>query len=211
MITVAQITKNILLNDPIAFEAARLGLLNLSAYCDQIKQKVEDESFKPVKKTTIVVALSRMMGEIKATKSLEPKIKLDDIVIKTPISDISFEKNQATIQKTQKLSKLMNNKDFITITQSTSEITIITPSHMRDEIIDLFESKPKEVFDNMVCITARFSKAYLTVPNFIYTIIRALAVKNINVIEVVSTYTELSVIVSQDDMQNTLDSLRKFF
>lgn len=211
MITVAQITKKVLLNDPIAFEAARLNLLNLSAYAEQIKERVEEKTFKEVKKTTIVVALSRMLDEIKATEPLVRKIKLDDVIIKTPICDISYEKNIANITKAQNFAKQVNQKDFFTITQSNSEITIIAPSAMKNKILKHFDDKPKKVFENMVCITARFGEEYLEVNNIIFSIIRALAIKRINIIEIVSTYTELSVIVSQEDMQSTLEALKSFF
>ncbi|MDH5532807.1 MAG: hypothetical protein OEX81_00070 [Candidatus Pacebacteria bacterium] len=212
MIKISTVVSEILANDETAFEAMREGLLNYSAYAEQILDKVEEKTFKPVKKTSIVTALSRMAPEIKKTAPLVQKIKLDDIVVRSPLSDITFEKNQLTIRKAQELREtLVSDKDFLTITQSTNEITLIIPESLREDVLTHFGVKPKVVLDNLVGVSARFSDIYIPIPNVIYTIIRSLAVKRVNILEIVSTYTEISLIVTQDDMRKTLDALQEFF
>ncbi len=60
MITVTDATRSILLEDDIALQALHMGLLNLSAYAEQILPAVEEKTIKEVKKGTIVVALTRI-------------------------------------------------------------------------------------------------------------------------------------------------------
>lgn len=212
MIKISTIVHDILKNDEIAQQAMRAGLLNLSAYADQIIEKVESRTFKPVKKTSIVTALSRMVNDIQAEPPLVPEIKLDDIVIRSPLCDITFEKNSETIIKAQTLrEKIHIDKGFLTITQSTNEITLIIPESLREQIINHFVVKPKVVLTNLVGISVRFSEEYIPVPNVVYTIIQSLAVKRINIFEIVSTYTEISIIVSQDEMREALSALHRFF
>lgn len=212
MIKIADVTKNLLKNDEIAFEAMRLGVLNFSAYADKILSQVEEISFKPVKKTTIVTALSRMAEEISDDQPLYQHIKLDDIVIKSPLCDVTFEKSQRVIEKVQHFrEKMIKDNDFLTVTQGTSEVTIIIPEKLLPDLLAHFDTEPKAILRNLVGVGARFSDEYIPVPNVIYSIIRTLATRRINILEIVSTYTEISVIVAQDDMKKTLEALEGFF
>jgi len=52
---------------------------------------------------------------------------------------------------------------------------------------------------------------YIEVPNMIYALVAALASKRINLIEIVSTFTEISFIVRQKDMSKTVDILKEHF
>ena len=67
-------------------------------------------------------------------------------------------------------------------------------------------------YDNLSAITVRFiEKDYIEVPNMIYTLVSALAVKHINLIEIVSTFTEISFIVSQQDIKRVVDIFKENF
>lgn len=211
MISVAEVVQQILRNDPIAFEAMRTGLLNLSAFAEQIHDQVEDKTFKLVKKTTIVTALARLAPQVQTESALIPKIKLNDVIIKSPLSDLTFEKNENTIDKLRTLRKtLEQGRDFLTITQGSTEITMIVPQDRRDEILKHFEIEPKAVINDLVCVSVSFSEKYIPTPNVIYSLIRALAVKKINVLEIVSTYTELSVVIAQPELHGAIEAFESF-
>lgn len=211
MISVAEVVQQILRNDPIAFEALRTGLLNLSAFAEQIHGLVEDKTFKLVKKTTIVTALARLTPQVQAENSLLPKVKLNDVIIKSPLADITFEKNEEVLVKLRTLRKTFEQgRDFLTITQGSTEVTMIVPQSRRDEILEHFSLKPKAVINDLICVSATFSEKYLPTPNVIYTLIKSLAVKKINVLEIVSTYTELSVIIAQPELHEVLAAFEQF-
>lgn len=211
MISVSEVVQQILRNDPVAFEAMRSGFLNLSAYAEQIHDFVEDKTFKLVKKTTIVTALARMMPKIQAESALIPKIRLNDVIIKSPLTDITFEKNNETLEKLSSLrKKLEQGRDFLTITQGSTEITMIVPASRRDEIVNHFAIKPKALINDLVCVSVSFSEQYIPTPNVIYTLIRALAIKKINVLEIVSTYTELSVVIAQPELHGAIEAFESF-
>ncbi len=99
---------------------------------------------------------------------------------------------------------------FFTITQSMSEITIVAPQSLLDDIRNHFSEEPKAVYKDRVGITVRFSKDYLSVPNVLYTIQAALAVHRINFTEVISTYTEFSFIIEKEHLEIATQALQKF-
>jgi aspartokinase len=212
MITVTDATRSILLEDDIALQAMHLGWLNLSAFAESILPLLEERTFKDVKKGTAVVALSRIAEEISGSDSLRPLVRLDDLSIKSPLCDISFNKTGLTRKKLANLYQHVDIDEnaFLTLTQSMSEITIIAPQSLLEDILRHFDEEPKAIYRDRVGITVRFSKEYLPIPNILYTLQAALAVHKINFTEVISTYTEFSFIINKVDLEIATQALQKF-
>lgn len=212
MLKIIDAVRSVVSEDEVASEALRQGLLNLSAYASQILPQVENLTWKSVKKPTIVVALSRLAAEFHSAPGLLCPLKLDDLHVKSPLTVYSFEKTMANITHLRQLYKQLNNtpNQFVAATQGSREITLIVPAEFEGQVAAFFSDKPKAVFSNSVGISVSFSDQYLSVPNVIYTILGTLAVHRVNVIEVVSTYTELSVIIAQSDLELATRALRKF-
>ncbi|PIR61424.1 MAG: hypothetical protein COU66_03815 [Candidatus Pacebacteria bacterium CG10_big_fil_rev_8_21_14_0_10_44_11] len=212
MITITDATRSILLEDDIAFQAMHSGLLNLSAYAKKILPTIEEKTFKEVKKGTIVVALTRISEELNGSANLRPQVTLNDLSIKSPLCDVSFNKTESTRKKLASLyqSIELDENAFFTVTQSKSEITIVAPQSLLDDILSHFDEEPKAVYRDQVGITVRFSKEYLPVPNVLYTLQAALAVHKINFTEVISTYTEFSFIIDKENLEIATRALQKF-
>lgn len=210
---VSEAVHQIVKKDEIAFEALRRGILNLSAYAEEIHQKVEDLAWKAVNKGTIVVALSRLSDHVQTASSFRPKILLDDLVIRSPLCDISFRKTEDSLRNLRKFQASFSNsqKKFVMITQSVREITVILPSEARNELLTYMHEEPIEIFDDLVGLTLSFDPHYLSVPNVVFTIIAELALERINLRELVSTYTEISVIIDKKDMQRAVEAVQVFF
>ena len=212
MIKVSGVVEEIITSDQIALEALRGNVLNLSAYAKRIQKEVEKRTVKPVKHGTIVVALSRIIPKLSPLKPLKPEVIIDDISIKSPLCELTYEKTTDVLRRAQTLSlKNISHQDFFTSTQGLHEITIVCNEAFRREITSHFVLKPKSSFRNLVAITVRFSKEYLEVPNIMYTLINQIASRRINIIEIISTYTELSFIVKKENMGKSLEALTPHF
>lgn len=211
MKSVAEAVSKLLKQDEIATQALKRGVLNLSAYAQEIQSKIEADTWKQVKTGTIVVALSRIASQAEWLPNTRPEIKLDDISIRSPLCDISFDKSIENKQAVEKILQLPEYREntFFTITEGVKEITLIAPDQYREQIIGLFASKPKAVYLNLFGISARFSPKYLGIPNVMYALLGELAIENINLVELVSTYTELTVMVEQQDSTAALRAFQK--
>jgi aspartokinase len=204
---------SILFNSETAFESYRMGFLNLRAYARDIQKEVEEITKKPVKIGTIVVALSRFSDSIKKTTPIKPPIIFDEISIKAPLSDITFENTKINLELARSfLKKLENAEDqFFTMTQGVTEITFLISNELSPKLLKHFSAKPKVISSNLAGINVRFSEKYLNLPNVIYAILAKLAIKKINLVEIVSTYTELTMIFNQEDLVKAFNELNKLF
>jgi len=212
MISISDAALQILTSDDIALEAMRMGLLNMSSYANKIHTEVETITHKKVKSGTIVVALARIQKQLQAIPNLKPEITIEDLSIKSPLTEVTYEKTNEVIKEVASLNKLQtSDKDFFVLTQGLAEITIIGSSDIINKIIDDLDIKPKSYFKELVCVTARFNEKYLETPNVIYMFVSSLAMKRINLIEIISTYTELSFILHKSDLHSAIESLNKYF
>ena len=213
MIKISDVVLNILESSETASEAMRSGVLNLRAYARQIQAQVEGKTFKPVKIGTIVVAMSRLRSSINKIESLVPNITLVELSIKSPLVDITYEKTGESVRLAHSFSPNLEhgNNHFFTMTQGTNEITFIISDGMKSDLLNHFTAKPKAIFTDLVGLSVRFNESYLSHPNVIYAILSKLAIKRVNVIEIVSTYTELMVVVEKKEMEVAISQLNELF
>ncbi len=213
MIKISSVVSNILQGSETQMEAMRSGVLNLRAYARQIHPLVEGVTFKPVKIGTIVVALSRLRDSIDNIESIHPNITLEELNIKSPLTDITYEKSAEAVRLAHSFSQQLEelNGHFFTMTQGIDEITFIVSGDLKKKLISHFTTKPKAIFEELVGVNVRFSEEYLKHPNVIYSILSRLAAKRINVIEIVSTYTELMIVVEKEEMEGAIAQLNTLF
>jgi aspartokinase len=211
MRTTTDAVREILFHSDVPLEALRSGILNLSAYAEQILPEVEKLSWKTVQKNTVVVALSRLANEVTAVPPLQPEVILDELSIKAPLADFTFERTDENLKKAQQLpSKLgLHNTQFFTVTQGINEITVIVSQERADEALEYLGVPPKAIFRNLVGITMRFREDYLGQPNVIYALLARLAKQRINLLEIVSTYTELTAFIEEHELDKAVAVLNK--
>lgn len=188
----------------------REGLLNLNAYAKQIHHQVEELTMKDVQLGTIVVALSRISNEIKKQESIQPPVMLNGLSVVSPLCDITYEKTVTTSALAHSLPHRTDKsaKEVLIVTESVSEVTIIASERYRNEIKEHMSASEKAEFSNLSGILVSFSGHYTAVPNTLYSLFSALAIHRINIIEVVSTYSELLFVVETEKMNQVIESFQ---
>ena len=205
MKTVAAIVREIIDESEIALSALQAGILNLSAFAKKIQGDVSKRAQKNVTTGSIVVALSRYEYDAKKRAPLTPKVRLESISTRSTLTELTFAR---THRIRSRLREVHENKDLleaeiVTVTSGVREVSLIVPASLQDHVLEIFQGEePTLVLENLASLTLRFPARYLHTPNTIFTLIRPLALSRINIVEVVSTYTELSVIVAEKDLQN---------
>lgn len=184
-------------------ESVRLGYMNFSKYARAIKLEVEKDTMKSVDEKTIVVNLSRLAGEIEKKDRDKKNIKLLHLYVHSNLEDLSYYKSNLILEQINQVRTEIPNiiETFFVITQGMSEINIIGEQNVvRDFKTKLSNNHPLYYKMDLVGISAKFSLNYLDVPNVLHEIGKKLALKNINIIEVVSTTSEINYILNKKDL-----------
>lgn len=201
---IAAVVREIVDESEIALSALSDGVLNLSAYAKKIRPEVARRAKKDVSVGTIVVALCRYEIDAKKRARLFPKVKIESISTRSALVEIAFTKSAATRSRLRTLHENENlaDADLLTVTSGIREISLILPSTLKGEVLKVFKGeKPLLVQEDLASLSIRFPASYLLTPNTIFALIRPFALSRINIVEVVSTYTELTVVVAEKDLQ----------
>jgi aspartokinase len=208
---ISDTVREILSEDDLARLTGARGILNFTAYAREIKDEVEQKTMKPVQVGSIATAVSRYLENANPLK-LPPEDDIQQISVQTNLKGVTYERTEAISKKIRSIYNKVEitNKTYVTITQGINEITLIG----EERLIDEFRKQLKDYdniydIDNLVGITVKFGLNYLEIPNLFYLLIRKLALKNINIVEMVSTATEMTFIIDKQDMQGALDQLQK--
>ena len=213
MVTIAHITENIVSRKPFLQEALAKGIINYGALADEILPVVESVLKKKVKHSAVMMALRRYADKLNKSFIAQLKIKgKAQIIIKSGIFELTVVKNQQNYNLLKKIQNLISPEkgDLLNLTQGNTEITIISNIKYYEKILKLF--KPKDIVHKKTGISALtifFSKDFILTPGFYYLILRELAWENINVFEMVSTSTELTLLLNNSDVGNAFNIINE--
>lgn len=212
MLKISDSVRVIVQESETAFTALANGYLNLSAFAKSIRQDVEAATKKPVKTGSIVAALSRLAATLQKQPPLLPYIRIENLSVKSGLIEITFIKTKENRDRMHLLNRdpLFASADFFTATQGMHEISLVAPRELRDRVRACFRGqKPKLILDHLAALTVRFGEEYISVPNVTYALVRHFAMKRINIVEIVSTFTELTFILAKDDLDKSFSMMHR--
>lgn len=213
--TIAKAVEEIIAQSPFLEEALTENLINLSSLARKIKPEVEAATMKPVQESAIIMAISRMPPgqSLRISKSIKSFMNdLGDIIVRSGLSDHTFE-NSPTLSasRRQLMEEITSEKEiFYTFSQGIFETTLIASSSL-DGMIDRIFRREKLLSKkyNLSSITLRLPRNNTEISGVYYFILRNLAWAGINVCEIISTSNEISIVVSNNDIDRAFSILMK--
>jgi hypothetical protein len=213
--TISKAVEDIISQSPFLSEALSENLINISSLARKIKPDIEILTKKRVQESAIIMAISRMPPgqSLRISKSIKAFMsELGDIIVRSGLSDHTFE-NSPTLSasRRQLMEEISSDKEiFYTFSQGVYETTLIA-SRSLDDLIDRIFRKEKRISGktNLSSITLRLPQSNTEVSGVYYFILRSLAWAGINVCEIISTSNEISIVVSNDDVDQAFSLLMK--
>ena len=214
MITINELLEQIILRTPFLEEGLSQGIINLSALSRKIRPQIEKKLLKPVSESAILMALKRLLPDIMSkSENMDINLKAGDITVRSGLTEFTYSKSGTLIEnKMRLLDQIKSSGDFfVTITQGVHETTMIVNSSLKKRLEEIFrgETLIKKI-DDLAAITIRLTGDMVYLPGVHYNILKQLAWHNINVIEVVSTYTEFNIILQKKEVDTSFSILLKY-
>lgn len=211
MISINDALMDIIQGYPLIEEGLSKGLINCSAYAREIRPQIEKKLYKPVTDGAIVMALKRISNKLIKQTSKKTSVNLSDLTVRSNLSEYTF-LNSATLP--EKISELFNRirgrKDsFCTLSEGIRETTLVISSELVGDLESILKTESLVMkFQNLSTITIRLPKEVVYIPGVYYQILKMLAWQNINVIEVLSAYTELTIVIDNKDIDKAFSVLK---
>jgi len=186
------------------YVALRDGYMNMSAYAQTIRDDIEDRTSKEVHSGSIVVTLARLRKKLRQEHPLLPELHMQDISARSNLVEMTFDRTDATLRCLKDLYRNLptHASDFLAVTQGARELCIVTSEAGMQTLQKHFAGqKPKLHLRNLAALTMSFDGKHIQTPNMLFAILRMLVIPRINVVEIISTYSEVTFIVDASDLE----------
>jgi len=216
MKTIAQVVEVLVKKKPFLVESLTEGLINLSSLARMLHSDIEKELKKEVQSGAIVMALKRLVPTLQIKQDMKLRKMLSaigDIILRSNLSDYSF-KNSDSLMSCQ--IELMNkigsdNEIFYTIVQGVHETTVVSSSVLEEDIDKIFNDERLIIKQSQLSsITLKLPKDNIMQPGLYYFVLKELAWEGINIVEVVSTSHEFTILVNEEDIDRAFLVIKGF-
>ncbi|MDH7517203.1 MAG: hypothetical protein QHH19_02520 [Candidatus Thermoplasmatota archaeon] len=202
MVTISHVVQEILNRQVFLQEAIEHNIVSFNRLAENIKPDIEAAIGKKVKLSAIVMALRRQAEKLEKTTKRPSFDYFRETILKTDVCYVIVEASPTALKKIQSLYYDIDFKKggIFNVTQGNYEVGIITNQRYKEQLLDLLsEEKILNVVENLVVISLTYSKDFLFTPGIMYNILRFVAWENINIISIILTFQELSLVISRDD------------
>lgn len=213
MNSIGKITEELINKSPFLREAMTDDLINISALARKLKPEIEASMGKEVKEGAIVMAIKRMTPglyhrlNIKITNVMGD---LGDFLVRSNLSDFTFENTDSLKSKQAEFVHEINKEgdSFFTICKGVTETTFIVSSNNDGTIKQTFKNERlKSHSSDLASVTVKLPTVNTEIYGIYYYILKHLAWEGINIVELVSTSNEFTVVVKQEDVDKAFKIL----
>ena len=213
MLSIPVAVETVIKRKPFLEGALVEGLINLSALARQLKPEVEKMVGKEVNDSAVIMALNRLVPRLELISTMKVKRVVEnmgDIIVRSDLSDYTFVNSPSLYpRQAELLNHIREQKNvFCTFSQGIYETTLIVSEQLNDLVKEIFaeETKIAENHD-LSLITIKLPTDNTICPGVYYYLFKELAWDSINVVEVISTTNEFTIVVGDDDIHRAFSIL----
>lgn len=213
MISISDAVYDIVKQSPYLTEALSDQIVNLSSLARKIHNQVEDKVKKDINDGAIIAALKRIGNKLNNTfKKVKILSYLGDMTVRSNITEYTYLNTETLLKKVQELFLNIGSKKeiFLNLSQGISESTIIASGNIEKEIQQVFKNETLIMkLENLASISMKLPQDTVDNPGAYYSLLKLFALEGINMVEMVSTFSEVSLIFRTVDIDRAFSILTK--
>lgn len=198
MITISKAIEEIISTTPYLEESLSKKIINLSALARLIKPQIQKRLYKKdVSTAALIMALKRYEPKVRAKTNLSKLFsQMENITVRSHLIELTLINSLEVDQIRRELTKIIaSEKDsFFNAIQGVRESTFIISKNLERIVTKHLSGKAIAKIDNLSSITIYLPPENRKTPGVYYNLLKTLAWNNINLVEVVSNYNELTLI-----------------
>lgn len=201
---------------PFVAEALQEGVINITALARQIKPDLEKKLDKELQVASIVMAIKRLPPspiDLLSRSINEVFDALGDVIVRSNLMEFTYANSASLRQCQSKLllhSSVQLPSSFYSFSCGLSETTMVVSRVLSPTIYELF-GKENLLFSTsgLAAISMILPADNIHVSGLYYTLLKQLAWYHINVIEIISTSGEISIIVREENVDEVFGIVMK--
>lgn len=208
MLKIKDAIDTIIWNNAFLEDALLHSYLNMSSFSEFIKPQVELLTKKEVTVASIKMTLSRI--SIQTRKKKQYKLQVDAFSLRKNITMLTIEKNPENHVFIHQIYANVEDfpAEYIAVIEWGSEIDIVFSKGLSGIIHTIIPGDKVKIQITDVClIGAILNKDAIHNPWLFYTLSKKLFFFDINILQVISTYREIGIIVNSTDTKRAFEIL----
>lgn len=208
------LVEEIIKKSPFLEEALAEGIINLSSLSRQIKPEIDEITKHDVQIGAIVMALKRLSPKFDPNLKIKVKKvinKLGDITVRSRITYYTFRNSETIVDRqADLLRKIKGKKDtFFAFSQGVYETTIILSDSEHDDVDSIFKNESLiQETKGLSSLTIKLPSENADVSGIYYFILKKIAWEGINILDIISTMHEFTIIVDDDSIDRAFTILK---
>jgi len=212
MLRVSDVVEDEVRRAPFLEAALGDGIINHSALARRLRPAVERRLLRKVSVAAVMMAVRRLEPEVSRRMGGRRSMPaVGDLTLRSNLMEFTF-RTSATLRASHRrfLGRLAHAPDgFVTYTQGVSQVMLIVSASLERAVEEAFEGEFRvATLRNLSALVLRLAPTVVKTPGAYYRILKQLAWQEINVIDVVSTYTEFTIILDDAQVNAAFAALR---
>ena len=214
MKTISSVVSEYIKSKPFLSSALSDGIINLTSLSRKIKPEIELNLRKKVRSGAIVMALKRISNNLEFVsthKILKVLKNVGDITVRSNLIDYSFKVSDSLLSCQAKFLSEIEEPHlfFYTSSRGVTESNIIISSEMKEKMDTYFENEFLiKKTDNLSSISIKLPVENVSIPGIYYFIFQKMSWEGINIIEVISTSNEFTIVVDDENVNNAFKIIK---
>jgi len=212
MATISNAVKDILSRQVFLQEAINRNIVSFNLLAKHLRPEIEAELGKTVKHSAVVMALRRYAEKLEKKKEQIKFNYFRETILKTDICYIIIAESATSLGKVQNLYNEIEFKQggMYNIVHGNYELGIITNQRYKDTLLELLhDEKVSHVVEDLAVISLTHTQNFIFTPGVIYNVLRFVAWENINILSIILTPQELSLVIPRADAVKCYTTLER--
>ena len=209
------IVTNLINQSPFIQEALDLDLINITSLARHLQQDIERSIDRDIQISAIVMAIKRRptnMSQILDKSLTQFMSSLGDVLVRSDIYDYTYAHSLSFRQSQIDFLGLIKDEthSYYSFCRGMGETTIVVNHVLKPIVETAFGSEELLVSrSNLAALSISLPSTNQDISGVYYTLLKRLAWQGINIIEVISTSNEITLIVSKSDIDHVFSMILK--
>ncbi len=202
MLSIATKVEQLVTESAFLTEGMSLGLINLSELARQLRPQLETDLWKPVGQAAVVMALRRLSERLPQAGSPPPAIapRTGELTTRTELTIFTYRYSDLSAECQRQLLALAEPYPgmFVSVTRGVHEMLVVCSRPLTHLVEEAFGSERLLArMENLTALTLRLNPETRRTPGVYHSVLKKLAWDKISVVNMMCTYTELTILLEQ--------------